>query len=58
LAFTRRFKELTTGNTIVMGRRTYESIGRPLPKLIHNLFNGGNYGLEYNQKTNLYKNMK
>ena len=27
-------------------------------KLIHNLFNGGNYGLEYNPKTNLYKNMK
>ena len=27
----RRFKELTTGNTIVMGRKTYESIGKPLP---------------------------
>jgi hypothetical protein len=27
-------------------------------KLIHNLFNGGNNGLEYNPKTNLYKNMK
>jgi dihydrofolate reductase len=27
----KRFKELTTGNTIVMGRKTYESIGRPLP---------------------------
>jgi dihydrofolate reductase len=27
----RRFKLLTTGNTIVMGRKTYESIGRPLP---------------------------
>ena len=26
-----RFKELTTGNPIVMGRKTYESIGRPLP---------------------------
>ena len=25
------FKKLTTGNIIVMGRRTYESIGRPLP---------------------------
>ena len=24
------FKKLTTGNTIVMGRRTWESIGRPL----------------------------
>jgi dihydrofolate reductase len=25
------FKETTTGNTIVMGRKTFESIGRPLP---------------------------
>lgn len=25
------FKELTMGNVIVMGRRTYEEIGRPLP---------------------------
>ncbi len=25
------FKNLTTGHTIIMGRRTYESIGRPLP---------------------------
>lgn len=27
----KRFKELTTGNTVVMGRKTYESIGKPLP---------------------------
>ncbi len=27
----RRFKELTTGHTLVMGRKTYDSIGRPLP---------------------------
>ena len=27
----RRFKEITTGHPIVMGRKTYESIGRPLP---------------------------
>src|SRR4051794_12582961 len=27
----RRFKSLTTGHPLVMGRRTYESIGRPLP---------------------------
>ena len=25
------FKNYTTGKTIVMGRKTYESIGRPLP---------------------------
>lgn len=27
----KRFKELTTGNVVIMGRRTYEEIGRPLP---------------------------
>lgn len=25
------FKELTSGQTIIMGRKTYESIGKPLP---------------------------
>jgi dihydrofolate reductase len=27
----RRFKELTLGHVVVMGRKTYESIGHPLP---------------------------
>lgn len=27
----KRFKQITTGNAVVMGRKTYESIGRPLP---------------------------
>ncbi|SNY94338.1 dihydrofolate reductase [Cohaesibacter sp. ES.047] len=27
----RRFKEMTMGKPLVMGRRTYQSIGRPLP---------------------------
>ena len=27
----RHFRAVTTGNTVVMGRRTYESIGHPLP---------------------------
>jgi len=27
----KRVKELTTGHPIIMGRKTYESIGRPLP---------------------------
>lgn len=27
----KRFKQLTSGNPVVMGRKTYESIGRPLP---------------------------
>ena len=27
----KRFKELTIGNVVIMGRNTYESIGKPLP---------------------------
>lgn len=27
----KRFKELTSGKTVVMGRKTYDSIGKPLP---------------------------
>lgn len=28
----RYFKEVTMGHTVIMGRKTYESIGKPLPK--------------------------
>ncbi|MCR4306151.1 MAG: dihydrofolate reductase [Candidatus Daviesbacteria bacterium] len=27
----KRFREITGGHTVIMGRKTYESIGRPLP---------------------------
>ena len=27
----RRFKQVTLGHTLILGRKTYESIGRPLP---------------------------
>ena len=27
----KRFKEITSGHPVIMGRKTYESIGRPLP---------------------------
>lgn len=27
----KRFKRLTTGHTVLMGRRTFESMGKPLP---------------------------
>ena len=30
----RRFKQLTTGHAIIMGRKTFDSIGRPLPNRI------------------------
>ena len=28
----KRFREITTGKPVIMGRKTFESIGRPLPK--------------------------
>jgi len=28
----KHFKDITTGGTIIMGRKTYESVGKPLPK--------------------------
>lgn len=31
----RRFKAITTGHPVVMGRKTYESIGRPLPNRVN-----------------------
>lgn len=30
----KHFKNITTGGTIIMGRRTFESIGKPLPNRI------------------------
>jgi len=27
----KHFKEITTGHTVIMGRKTYESVGKPLP---------------------------
>lgn len=31
----KRFKELTTGHHLIFGRKTYESIGKPLPKRVN-----------------------
>jgi len=28
----KHFKDITTGHTVIMGRKTYESVGKPLPK--------------------------
>jgi dihydrofolate reductase len=28
----KHFKEITTGHTVIMGRKTYDSVGKPLPK--------------------------
>ena len=34
----KRFKELTTGHNIIMGRKTFESLGRVLPNRKHIIF--------------------
>lgn len=34
----KRFKELTTGNKIIMGRKTFESLGKVLPDRKHIIF--------------------
>ncbi|UCF91729.1 MAG: dihydrofolate reductase [Desulfobacterales bacterium] len=31
----RMFKEITIGHTVIMGRKTYESLGRPLPERVN-----------------------
>ena len=31
----RHFKKLTSGSAVIMGRKTYESIGKPLPNRIN-----------------------
>ena len=34
----KRFKELTTGHTMIMGRKTFEALGRVLPNRKHIIF--------------------
>lgn len=36
------FKETTSGNAVVMGRKTYESIGKPLPKRLNIILSQSN----------------
>lgn len=31
----KRFKKLTSGNVVIMGRKTYDSIGKPLPNRLN-----------------------
>lgn len=38
----RRFRTTTSGHPVVMGRKTYESIGRPLPKRTNVVITRGN----------------
>lgn len=42
----RRFRTTTTGHPVVMGRKTFESIGRPLPKRTNVVITRGNNEFE------------
>ena len=58
----KKFKEITLGKTVIMGRNTYESIGKPLPNR-HNVVLSKNSKLFFNNrniKTDSYhkKNIK
>lgn len=49
----KRFKEITTGGSVVMGRKTYESIGRPLPNRRNIIITRDlNYHIEYCEVVN------
>ncbi len=37
----KRFKKLTTGHTVIMGRKTFESIGQPLPNRLNIVISRG-----------------
>lgn len=41
----RWFKQLTLGHTLIMGRKTFESIGRPLPGRETIVLTRGNFGI-------------
>ncbi len=42
----RYFRATTSGHTVVMGRKTYESIGRPLPKRRNIVLSRGDVAIE------------
>ena len=59
----KKFKEITTGKTIIMGKNTFDSIGRPLPNrrnivLSFEDFDKSNLDIEvYNDFDELIKNL-
>lgn len=62
----KRFKKLTIGHTIIMGRKTFESLGRVLPNRFHvivtsdknYLINYENNKIKKNESNNDYTNIK
>ena len=49
----KNFKRITTGKTVIMGRNTYESIGRPLPNRVNIVLSRNFLEAEKNMKTKL-----
>lgn len=47
----KKFKELTTGHHILMGRKTFESIGKPLPQRISLVVSNNEMLKDLNTKT-------
>ena len=41
----KRFKEITSDNTVIMGRKTYESIGKPLPNRLNIVISRSKIGI-------------
>ena len=49
----KHFKKVTTGNVVLMGRKTYQSIGKPLPDRINVVFTKDKE-IHSNEKLGLY----
>lgn len=52
----RHFKELTTGNVCIMGRKTYDSIGKPLPNR-YNIVLSKNVNLDLHDSVYVYNSV-
>src|ERR1700753_934479 len=42
----KHFKNITTGHTVIMGRKTYESVGKPLPNRRNIIITRQSIGIE------------
>lgn len=52
------FKQCTTGHVIVMGRKTFESIGKPLPNRKTVILSSGNYNQPNTQTVHALSELK
>lgn len=53
----KNFKKITTGKTVVMGRKTYESIGRALPNR-KNIILTRNFNIKYDENIEVYNDLE